>query len=339
METLALLALECRQVIVDNKEALEERLDAINMETEGVRCTKEGCKMFFTSSDAEEESAWSKMEDHDREMHGKSIAIIPCGFGCGKVFENRTSLANHRTNKHPELEQFMPVELNSGELACPVCDQGFKLRNTCSVHIKVKHLGWAPKQSFKNKCQQCDKTFTGPKMLREHEEVKHKGNKSVCKICNRAVESLRHHMGSVHIQRTLSCENCGKYFKRTADMKRHRMLVHMRVRNHACDICGRRFGEKKDMTRHRECVHFGAKLPWQKKKPQAQRMVQMVLEDGSTVVIPMEYVEQNLVMKADEEEEKEEEELLVKGPVVYDKSYFQMTVKEEEAIQVFVMDS
>ena len=112
----------------------------------------------------------------------------------------------------------------------------------------------------------------------------------------------------------------------------------MKVRNHACDICGKRFGEKKDMTRHRECVHFGKKLPWQNRKPQPQRMVQMVLEDGSTVVIPMEYVEQNQAMKVEEEEE-EPEELLTKGPVIYDKSYLQMTVKEEEAIQVFVMDS
>ena len=115
----------------------------------------------------------------------------------------------------------------------------------------------------------------------------------------------------------------------------------MKVRNHACDICGKRFGEKKDMTRHRECVHFGKKLPWQNRKPQPQRMVQMVLEDGSTVVIPMEYVEQNQAMKELEEEEDElsKGELSMKEPVVYDKSYLQMTVKEEEAIQVFVMDS
>ena len=102
----------------------------------------------------------------------------------------------------------------------------------------------------------------------------------------------------------------------------------MKVRNHACDICGKRFGEKKDMTRHRECVHFGKKLPWQNRKPQPQRMVQMVLEDGSTVVIPMEYVEQNQAMKAEEE--------VAKG---VDESYLQMTVMEEEAIKVFVMDS
>ena len=339
METLALLALECREVMVDNKEALEERLDAINMETEGVGCTKEA------SEEEEEDSAVLKMEE-DRQVilsdpNPKRRAIIPCGFGCGKVFEDRTSLANHRTNKHPELEQFMPVELNSGELACPVCDQGFKLRNTCSVHIKVKHLGWSPQNPFKNKCEQCDKTFTGPKMLREHEEVKHNGNKSICKICSTAVESLRHHMGSVHIKRTMACQTCGKSFKRSADLKRHQVLVHLKVRNHACDICGKRFGEKKDMTRHRECVHFGKKLPWQNRKTQPQRMVQMVLEDGSTVVIPMEYVEQNHVMKAEEEEEEGvvKGEFLMEKPVVLDESYLQMTVMEEEAIKVFVMDS
>ena len=343
METLALLALECRQVMVDNKEALEERLDAINMETEGVtykgelrgeliRCTSEGCGVFFTSSEEEEESAWWKMKEHRRTMHEKTLPIISCGFGCGKVFEDRSSLANHRLNKHPELEQFLPVDLGSGELACPVCDQSFKLRNTCSVHIKVKHLGWSPKNALNNKCQQCDKTFTGPKLLRSHEEFKHKGNKSVCKICSKEVASLRHHMDSVHVQRSLACQHCGKYFKRSADLKRHNVLVHLKVRNHACDICGKRFGEKKDMTRHKECVHFGKKLPWANKKPQPQQMVQMVLEDGSTVVIPMvmEYVEQNQGMRMDEERMGE--------PVLSDMSYLQMNVKEEEAINVFVMD-
>ena len=51
METLALLALECRKVMVYNKEALEERLDATNMETEGVGFSKEGCWMFFSSTE------------------------------------------------------------------------------------------------------------------------------------------------------------------------------------------------------------------------------------------------------------------------------------------------
>ena len=115
-------------------------------------------------------------------------------------------------------------------------------------------------------------------------------------------------------------------------MTRHKAMVHMNVKNHACDICGKRFGEKKDMTRHKECVHFGKKLPWANKKPQPQQMVQMVLEDGSTVVIPMvmEYVEQNQGMRMDEERMGE--------PVLSDMSYLQMNVKEEEAINVFVMD-
>ena len=58
METLAMLALECRQVMVDNKEALEERLDAINMETEGMRDTKE-----IESGEEQEDSPGIKTEE------------------------------------------------------------------------------------------------------------------------------------------------------------------------------------------------------------------------------------------------------------------------------------
>ena len=329
METLAMLALECRQVMVDNKEALEEKLDAINMETEGMRDTKE-----IESGEEQEDSPGVKTEEQGGVKSERRVKILSCGFGCGKAFKDKTSLGNHRSNAHPELEQFMPVELLSGQTACPVCDKEFKLKNTCSVHIKVKHLGWSPQNPFYNKCQQCDKTFTGPKMLKSHEETIHKGNKSVCNICFSRVASLSHHMSSVHVQKILACQVCGKSFKRIADLKRHRNLVHLKVRNHACDICGKRFGEKKDMTRHKDCVHFGKKLPWSAafKKEEPQRMVQMVLEDGSTVVIPMEYVEQNQV--------KEEEMLVNKvrvESVVTDKMYQQ--VKEEDAIKVFVMDS
>ena len=88
------------------------------------------------------------------------------------------------------------------------------------------------------------------------------------------------------------------------------------------------------MTRHKDCVHFGKKLPWSAafKKEEPQRMVQMVLEDGSTVVIPMEYVEQNQV----KEEKMLVNEMRVES-VVVDERYQQ--VKEEEAIKVFVMDT
>ena len=81
------------------------------------------------------------MEDQRGVKSERRAKILSCGFGCGKAFKDKASLGNHRSNAHPELEQFMPVELLSGQTACPVCDKEFKLKNTCSVHIKVKHLG------------------------------------------------------------------------------------------------------------------------------------------------------------------------------------------------------
>ena len=91
--------------------------------------------------------------------------------GCDMVFDNRGALKRHRTEAHPELEEFKPVDLEPDDpdraaemtVACPVCERKFKHKNTCTVHIKTNHLGWSKRKLFE--CPECQRPFDNKKAV------------------------------------------------------------------------------------------------------------------------------------------------------------------------------
>merc|ERR1712045_637230 len=117
----------------------------------------------------------------------------------GEIFDNRGALKRHRTEAHPELEEFKPVDLepddpdrqNDMTVACPVCERKFKHKNTCTVHIKTNHLGWSKRKLFE--CPDCFRAFDNEK----------------------AVPRLDLHVRMVHTELPeWPCPDCGKKFKR-----------------------------------------------------------------------------------------------------------------------------
>ena len=124
--------------------------------------------------------------------------------GCDEVFDNRGSLKRHRTEAHPELEEFKPVDLEPDDpdraadmtVACPVCERKFKHKNTCTVHIKTNHLGWSKKKLFE--CPDCFKPFDNKKLVETHREAVHLGIRTVCPLCEKPVTRLDLHVRMVH---------------------------------------------------------------------------------------------------------------------------------------------
>ena len=193
--------------------------------------------------------------------------------GCDEVFDNRGSLKRHRTEAHPELEEFKPVDLEPDDpdraadmtVACPVCERKFRHKNTCTVHIKTNHLGWSKPKLFE--CPECLRAFDNKKAMEAHREAVHLGIRTVCPLCDKAVTRLDLHVRMVHTDHPeWPCPDCGKKFKRKFDLNRHRVTVHLGVRNFPCDLCGKRFADMKDMTRHRNAVHYGMKIKWNSRK-------------------------------------------------------------------------
>ena len=78
-------------------------------------------------------------------------SLISCGF-CSNTFDTPGAVNLHRHDKHPEYEEFRPVEMDPGDqeitFACPICERNFNFHNTCAVHIKVDHLGWKQRKKF-----------------------------------------------------------------------------------------------------------------------------------------------------------------------------------------------
>lgn len=235
-----------------------------------VRCKHQGCDTFFNSMD--------ELTEHVRREHGEQPRL-PCGMGrCEAIFDSRGALRKHRTEVHPELEEFKPVDLEPNDpdrdqdftVACPVCEKKFKHKTTCTVHIKVHHLGWIKKKLYN--CDECGKGFDNKKGLDFHREAIHLGIRTICPLCEKPVTRLDLHVRMVHSELPeWPCPDCGKRFKRKFDLNRHRVTVHLGVRNFPCDLCGKRFADMKDMTRHKNAVHYGMKIKWNSKAHKEER--------------------------------------------------------------------
>jgi len=285
-----------------------------------VRCRHPGCDLFFNNNE--------EVSEHLRREHTEDMRLA-CGMGgCDEVFDNRGALKRHRTDAHPELEEFKPVDLENDDpdraqdltVACPVCERKFKHKNTCTVHIKTNHLGWTKRKLFE--CPDCFRSFDNKRAVDCHREAVHLGIRTVCPLCEKPVTRLDLHVRMVHTELPeWPCPDCGKKFKRKFDLNRHRVTVHLGVRNFPCDLCGKRFADMKDMTRHKNAVHYGMKIKWNSRKVKGEggggnksggrgqasskaghRMrreqremssssAEVKLEDGSQVSIPVEYIE------------------------------------------------
>ena len=221
----------------------------------------EKCK-FLCAGCAQKFNDESELMKHKRLEHAVDRKFSCTIGGCGVVFKYYIELKRHRDKDHPELEEFQPVELDQSIWACPICSMNFRQENSCSVHIKVKHLGWSPDLHIN--CKECSKSFQSEQKMQEHHEIEHQGIRTVCPVCFTPVGNLRRHIQRVHetkISRFL-CPDCPKHFGQKFDLNRHRKTVHLGIKNFECDLCGRRFGEGKDMTRHRSAVHLGMKIAY-----------------------------------------------------------------------------
>ena len=172
------------------------------------------------------------LNKHNVSAHNETVSCKHCG----KVYIKFSYLKKHETNcamkkQERELKQKQEQELRQKqEYSCIYCYQSIR-----SYFEYIEHLRWhkslLPERNKEYICAMCDMEFDMEKLRNEHERDEHKIKSIVCKLCDLGfstsgifkLHQRKHHPDSQ--AQNMSCESCGKLFKRPLFLKRHQKNV------------------------------------------------------------------------------------------------------------------
>ena len=182
------------------------------------RCSYSGCS-YVTIYDIQRIN--DHMAKHEKHAGGSTSSNDPiiCDI-CGRSFPVRGQLLNHQIKEHGAMPE------GQAKYLCPECDEVFVSKIEQERHLNVVHL----KVSYG--CEKCDKTFSDPRALKQHEVKVH--NKDMlrvqCHICAEWLscrEHLENHNRSEHTgERPFPCTFCDEAFASLTKMGTHRSKNH-----------------------------------------------------------------------------------------------------------------
>ena len=83
--------------------------------------------------------------------------------------------------------------------------------------------------------------------------------KNKCDICNKTFSyshALNRHVKTVHLQmRSWTCEFCEAKFKQRSDLNNHVLAKHHKVKPWSCHYCNSHFTQKSNLTKHIKSMH------------------------------------------------------------------------------------
>ncbi|XP_048485511.1 oocyte zinc finger protein XlCOF6-like [Plutella xylostella] len=170
---------------------------------------------------------------------------VPCPE-CSVVQNDRVEYKQHILAVHPDSARAKKIQYNDKRLAakkfvCEVCGLGFPLACYLSYHM-CTHTGHRP-----HACDHCSLSFASPAELRVHERVH---------------------------QPRQACPDCGRSFKHSYTLKKHRRVVHLKILPHNCSQCDKKFHDRCALKYHMRHVH--EKVPW----PTINRKTRLPRKDG-----------------------------------------------------------
>lgn len=209
----------------------------------------------------------------------------PCDE-CSMSLPNIPAYRDHIQTKHPKLFK--------KPYTCGICSLSFKYMPLYDLHLAAVHPQTAKSNkkrrdishcnpSISNyKCEECNKVFRNKQSLNTHCKghikkacpicgveitvynlskhiTNHKAAPAICHLCgitSKNPESLRGHMYYTHSKKRLTCEECGREFKKLYAYKMHIKKEHIGERTFTCDTCGKRFFTNYELNSHIRTTHL-----------------------------------------------------------------------------------
>ena len=210
----------------------------------------------------------------------KTATMCTC-TECGQQLKNHEENLDHWQISHYKKEMF--YNCIEEEKDCNFSSKSFR---ETKIHLKehMFELGFHLKCSFCNKlvekyklpdhilhshnnnerkfgCEECDKKFPTPRLLKEHSKLHGPIEKNfACQYCPKAFSSkgkLRHHVNLVHKKiRDYKCTLCNNQYQSIASLKYHVSSFHENKR-FSCDTCGATYATSRKLKKHSDSVHNG----------------------------------------------------------------------------------
>ncbi|KAJ0169990.1 hypothetical protein K1T71_014596 [Dendrolimus kikuchii] len=155
---------------------------------------------------------------------------------CGQSFICFSSLLKHAHKYHNKSLCYV----------CEICGQGFVAKSNVDGHVRNVHL-------TSNKCNICNKQFSGYNAYKAHYDKEHKRFK--CPKCPEVLSSWylkRKHMTQVHDSKLykFECDLCDKIFTFSSKLQYHKSNVHYRNKPLQCEVCAFKAYSRESLKRH-----------------------------------------------------------------------------------------
>ena len=143
------------------------------------------------------------------------------------------------------------------QFKCSICTLGCTTRKGLKSHENIKHRG------LRSICRYCDKRFSSNTTLDIHVNSFHKGIKYKCELCDKELSSARNrssHVQAVHKGgKKYQCKSCDKEYKSMGALCNHSKSSHEGIR-YNCEVCSYSATQQNDLRKHKISCNAKAKI-------------------------------------------------------------------------------